>query len=177
MKLERWQNLHGKLDADVPFDVLRASIHLEKDKPPKPIWLAWQPPANQPASLDIEAHIIWQAYVHRWPVEPGIRFRKQHLGWTTPQFHDKETADRWSWIVALAVWLLFLARPVVQDHPLPWQKPQEKPTPQRVQQGLPLFFAQFGTPASPPKIRGKPPGWTKGRPRTPKQHYKVVKKT
>ena len=177
VKLERWKRLHGKSDADVPFDVLRASIHLEKEKPPKPIWLAWQPPAKQPTAIEMDAHTIWQAYVHRWPVEPGIRFRKQHLGWTTPNFHDKESADRWSWLVALALWLLFLARPVVQDHPLPWQKPQEKLTPQRVQQGLPLIFAQFGTPARPPKIRGKPPGWKKGRRRTPKQRYKVVKKT
>ena len=52
------------------------------------------------------------------PVEHGIRFRKQRLGWTRPQFQDKETGDRWSWLVALAVWLFYLARPIVQDHPL-----------------------------------------------------------
>ena len=28
VKLERWNDLHGKNDADVPFDVIRASIHL-----------------------------------------------------------------------------------------------------------------------------------------------------
>jgi hypothetical protein len=177
VKIERWKNLHGKLDADVPFDLLRASIHLEKDEPPKPIWLAWQVPAKLPRELNVDVQMIWQAYVHRWPVEPGIRFRKQRLGWTTPQFQHKEIADRWTWLVALAVWMLFLSRPVVQDHPLPWQKTQEKLTPQRVQQSLPLIFAQFGSPAQPPKIRGKPPGWQKGRHRTPKQRFKVVKKT
>jgi hypothetical protein len=176
VKLERWHHLHGKNDADVPIDVIRASIHLERDKPPKPIWLGWQAPASMPPQLDMNAQVIWQAYTHRWPVEPGIRFRKQHLGWTTPQFHHKETGDRWSWLVALAVWLLFLSRPIVQDHPLPWQKPQSKLTPQRVQQSLPLIFAQFGSPARRPKTRGKSPGWPKGRPRTPKQRFKVVKK-
>jgi hypothetical protein len=176
VKLERWNNLHGKNDADVPIDVLRASIHLEKDKPPKPIWLAWQAPATLPSNLEVNAQVIWQAYVHRWPVEPGIRFRKQRLGWTTPQFQHKETGDRWSWLVALAVWLLFLSRPIVEDHPLPWQKPQNKLTPQRVQQSLPLIFAQFGSPARMPKMRGKSPGWPKGRHRTPKQRFKVVKK-
>ncbi len=65
VKLERWNNLHGKNDAD---DVIRASIHLERDKPPKPIWLAWQAPAIIPSNLDINALAIWQAYVHRWPV-------------------------------------------------------------------------------------------------------------
>ncbi|MBL7161795.1 MAG: transposase [Anaerolineales bacterium] len=176
VKLERWNNLHGKSDADVPMDVIRASIHLERDKPPRPIWLAWQAPPTIPSNLVVNTQTIWQAYVHRWPVEPGIRFRKQRLGWTTPQFQHKETGDRWSWLVVLAFWLLFLSRPIVEDHPLPWQKPQRKLTPQRVQQSLPLIFAQFGSPARKPKVRGKPPGWTKGRRRTPKQRFKVVKK-
>ena len=176
VKLERWNNLHGKNDADVPMDVLRASIHLEREKPPKPIWLAWQPPASLPSNLDVNAQTIWQAYVHRWPVEPGIRFRKQRLGWTTPQFQHKETGGRWSWLVALAFWLLFLARPIGADQPLPWQKPQRKLTPQRVQQALPLIFAQFGSPARKPKMRGKSPGWPRGKRRTPKQRFKVVKK-
>ena len=176
VKLERWNKLHGKNDADVPIDVIRASIHLEKDKPPKPIWLGWQAPVIILDSLVINAQVIWQAYVHRWPVEPGIRFRKQRLGWTTPQFQHKETGDRWSWLVALAVWILFLSRPIVQDHPLPWQKPQLKLTPQRVQQSLPLIFAQFGSPARMSKMRGNSPGWPKGRRRTPKPRFKVVKK-
>jgi hypothetical protein len=176
VKLARWNNLHGKNDADVPIDVIRASIHLEKDKPPKPVWLAWQAPATTPGNLPVNAQVIWQAYVHRYPVEPGIRFRKQRLGWTTPQFQHKETGDRWSWLVALAVWLLFLSRPIVEDHPLPWQKPQNKLSPQRVQQSLPLIFAQFGSPARKSKMRGNSPGWPKGRRRTPKQRFKVVKK-
>jgi hypothetical protein len=176
VKLERWNDLHGKTDTDVPFDVIRASIHLEKDKPPKPIWLAWQAPASIPVNLTVDAKLIWQAYVYRWPVEPGIRFRKQRLGWTTPQFQHKEIGDRWSWLVGLAGWLLYLSRPIVEDHPLPWQKPQAWLTPQRVQQSLPLIFAQFGSPARKPKTRGKSPGWQKGRPRAPKQRFKVVKK-
>lgn len=176
VKLERWNNLHGKNDADVPMDVIRASIHLERDKPPQPIWLGWQAPSTIPNNLVVNVQVIWQAYVHRWPVEPSIRFRKQRLGWTIPQFQHKEFGDRWSWLVALAVWLLFLSHPIVQDHPLPWQKPQRELTPQRVQQSLPLIFAQFGSPARTPKVRGKSPGWPKGRRRTPKQRFKVVKK-
>jgi hypothetical protein len=176
VRLERWNDLHGKLDADVPFDIIRASVHLERDKPPPPIWLAWQAPALIPEDILVDATVIWQAYCHRWPVEPSIRFRKQHLGWCKPQFQDKETGDRWSWLVALAVWLLYLVRPIVQDQPLPWQKPQSRLTPQRVQQGLPLIFAQFGSPARMPKVRGIPPGWPKGRHRTPRPRLPVVKK-
>ena len=176
VRLERWRDLHGRVDADVPFDVIRASVHLEQDKPPSPIWLAWQEPAYIPQDTLVDAAIIWQAYVHRWPVEPNIRFRKQHLGWCKPQFQDKETGDRWSWLVALTVWLLYLVRPIVQDQPFPWQKPQTLLTPQRVQQGLPLIFVQFGSPARKPKVRGIPPGWLKGRCRKPKPRFAVVKK-
>ena len=169
-------NLHGRKDADVPFDVVRASIHLEREKPPRPFWLAWQPPPQIPDSITVTAETIWLAYTHRWPVEPGIRFRKQRLGWTTPRFRHKETGDRWSWLVALSLWLLFFARPIVQGNPLPWQKPQQHLTPQRVQQGLPLIFGQFGGPARAPKRRGIPPGWRKGRRRTPKPRFKGGKK-
>ena len=176
VRLERWNVLHGKLDADVPFDVIRARVHLERDKPPKPVWLAWQAPAIIPENLQVDAAMIWRAYCHRWPVEPNIRFRKQRLGWCKPQFQDKETGDRWSWLVALAVWMLFLARPIVHDHPLPWQKSQSRLTPQRVQQGLPLIFAHFGSPTRPPKLRGIPPGWHRGRRRAPKKRFGVVKK-
>jgi hypothetical protein len=176
VRLERWNCLHGKIDADVPFDVIRASVHLERNKPPKPIWLAWQAPAELPKGIHVDAIMIWRAYCHRWPVEPGIRFRKQRLGWCKPQFQDKETGDRWSWLVALAVWILYLSRPIVQDHPLPWQKAQQQLTPQRVQQGLPLIFALFGSPVRTPKVRGIPQGWPRGHPRSPKQRFKVVKK-
>jgi len=176
VQLQRWNGLHGQRDPDVPFDVIRAGIHLERDKPPRPIWLAWQPPVVIPWEVALDTRSIWQAYVHRWPVEPSIRFRKQHLGWTRPQFQDKHCGDRWSWLVALAVWLFYLARPIVQDNPLPWQKPQQHLTPQRVRQAFPLIFQQFGTPAKAPKVRGKPPGWQKGRRRTPKTRFKVVKK-
>ena len=176
VQLQRWHDLHGKLDADVPFDVIRACVHLERDKAPQPLWLAWQAPAVIPQGVDLNTRSIWQAYVQRWSVEPGIRFRKQQLGWTRPQFHDKHSGDRWSWLVALVVWLFYLARPIVPDRPLPWQKPQQQLTPQRVQLAFPVIFQQFGTPARAPKVRGKPPGWQQGRPRTPKTRFKVVKK-
>lgn len=177
VQLQRWHDLHGKNDADVPVDVIQARVHLEKDKPPQPIWLAWQAPVTIPSNMIVDAQLIWQAYVHRWPVEPSIRFRKQRLGWTAPQFQHKESGDLWSWLVSLAVWLLYLARPIVQDQPLPWQKPQTALTPQRVQQSLPLIFAQFGSPSRSPKPRGKSPGWPKGKRRTPKPRFKPVKKS
>jgi hypothetical protein len=78
-------------------------------------------------------------------VEPTIQFRKETLGWTRPRFQSKEVGDRWSELTAIACWLLFLARPIVEDKSLPWQKPQQRLTPQRVQQSLQPIFTLFTT--------------------------------
>jgi hypothetical protein len=80
-------------------------------------------------------------------------------------------------LVTLAQWQLFLARELVRDERLPWQPAQENLTPERVLQSLGGLFRQIDTPAQPPQPRGKSPGWPKGRPRTRKTRYRVVKKT
>ncbi len=174
--LERWRALHGRKAPQVSFDVVRARIHQERAKPPAAVWFAWLAPTPLPAGLTITAQTIWRAYTQRWPAESGIQFRKTYLGWTLPKFQHKETGDTWSVLVTLAHWLLFLARPLVADAPLPWQKAQTQLTPQRVRQSLKLIFALIGTPTKPPKPRGKSPGWPKGKQRTSKKRCKVVKK-
>jgi len=174
--LKRWNGLRDKHAPDLTCDVIRAQVHLEKDKPPEAVWFAWLPPVHPPAEIAITAQTIWTAYVNRWPIEPGMRFRKETLGWTLPRFQSAETGDTWTLLVALAHWMLFLARPLVRDNPLPWQKAQTRLTPQRVRQSLWTIFLQIGTPARPPKPRGKSPGWPKGRRRMPKERHQVVKK-
>jgi hypothetical protein len=171
--LERWCGLHEKKGADVPYDVVRVRVHLEREKPPEALWLAWLAPTEK--TLNTEG--IWRAYEHRWPIEPGLHFRKETLGWTQPMFQSKEAGDRWTELTALATWIVFLARPVVADKPLPWQKPQTQLTPQRVQQSMTPIFALIGSPARPPKSRGIPPGWPKGQTRARKPRLPVVKKT
>ena len=176
VRLECWNDLHEKKGSDVPYDVLRASVHLERDKPPQPIWLAWLAPPFIPVQISVNVETIWRAYIARWPVEPGIRFRKETLGWTLPRFQSKEACDLWTQLTAIASWIIFLARTIVADVPLPWQKPQLRLTPQRVQQSLKPIFALIGSPARPPKQRGKSPGWPTGKRRTPKVRFPVVKK-
>jgi hypothetical protein len=177
VRLERWAQLHEKKGADVPYDVLRACVHLEREKPPAALWLAWLPPEQIPVGVTMTAETIWRAYIARWPVEAGIHFRKETLGWTLPRFHTKEAGDRWTELTVLACWMISLARSIVADMPFPWQKAQLHLTPQRVQQSIRPIFALIGSPARPPKMRGKAPGWPPGRQRTPKQRYSVVKKT
>jgi hypothetical protein len=177
VRLECWAQLHEKKGADVPYDVIRACVHLEREKPPAALWLAWLPPVRFPAGMTVTLETIWRAYIARWPVEAGIHFRKETLGWTLPRFQSKEAGDRWTALTALACWIIFLARSIVEDNPFPWQKAQPRLTPQRVQQSIRPIFALIGSPARPPKVRGKAPGWPQGKQRTPKQRYSVVKKT
>lgn len=177
VRLERWQNLHEKKGVDIPYAVIRARVHQEREKPPAALWLAWLPPQRIPAGLTVTALTIWRAYESRWPIEPGLHFRKATLGWTLPRFQSAQACDRWTWFTALATWMIFLARALVTDSPLPWQKPQQRLTPQRVQQSILPIFALIGTPARPPKRRGIPPGWPKSKHRMAKPCYPVVKKT
>jgi hypothetical protein len=176
VRLQRWDDLHALQDATTPFSVILAEVHLEREKPSKPLWLAYQPPPGQ-APGDQALVDLWYEYQYRWPVEPSNRFRKQYLYWTLPRFQEPQRCDRWTMLVSLAQWQLFLARDLVKDHPLPWQRTQEQLTPERVLQSLGGLFRQIDTPVAAPKTRGKSPGWPQGRPRTPRKRYRVVKKT
>jgi hypothetical protein len=175
VRLRRWDSLHAKQDATTVFSVLLAETHLERDRPADPFWVVYLPkPGQEPGEPQLED--LWRWYQQRWPVESSIRFRKQELHWTLPRFQEPERCDRWTMLVTLAQWILYLAREVVEDCPLPWQPPQVNLTPERVRQGLEMTFAQISTPAKPPKTRGKSPGWPRDRLRTRPKRHKVVKK-
>ncbi len=176
VRLRRWDNKHARQDADTPFSVILVETHLEWEKPANPFWMSYQPPPNQ-APGDQRLRDLWRWYQHRWPVEPSIRFRKQYLHWTLPRFQKPEYCDRWTMLVSLAQWQLFLGREVVRDNPLPWQPAQDKLTPERVLQGFGSLFGQISTPADAPQTRGNSPGWPKGRQRTRPERHRVVKKT
>lgn len=171
VRLRRWDNLHTRQDAQTDFSVILAEVHLERDKPSPPLWLGYVP-----GHTDYSLETVWGWFDYRWPIEPSIRFRKQALSWLLPRFQKSDTCDRWTALVDLAFWQLFLARPLVQDKPLPWQKAQTRLTPYRVKQGLASLFRQFGTPAAPPQTRGKSPGWALGRSRSRPERFKAVKR-
>ena len=77
----------------------------------------------------------------------------------------------------LMTWELWLARDIVNDNPLPWQKPTIKLTPGRVAQAIPGILVHISTPAKPPKLRGKSPGWRKGKIRNRRIRYPIVRKS
>lgn len=169
VELRLWQNLHAKEDADTTFSVLLARVHLEKERPADPLWLAWRGPA-------LEVEDLWRTYHRRSGLEASFRFRKQHLGWTVPRLGTIEASLRWTQLVTIAQWTLYRSRTLVEDRPLPWQARQVNLTPERVKQSFGGYFSELGTPSSPPQTRGKAPGWPRGKPRKPRDRHPVVRK-
>jgi hypothetical protein len=112
-------------------------------------------------------------------IEHTVRFCKQTLGWTTPRPRHPEQADRWTWLVLACYAQLRLARAVVADARLPWERPRPQPrlSPVRVCRGFPRLLVRLGSPAATPKPFGRSPGRPKGRASGPAVRYPAIKKT
>jgi hypothetical protein len=169
-----WRLLHFRQAADQPLVVVRIerldAAHTARD--PGVLWLGWHGAEPPPLAT------WWDWYLRRFAVDHWHRFAKQDLHWTLPHLATPEQAERWSDLLPLLTWQLWLARTLVNDVRLPWQKPQAAGhrTPGRVRQGMAGLLAAIGTPAPLPKPRGKAPGWPTGRLRKRRERYKVVKK-
>ena len=173
VKVSLWENLHFQKAAYRPMTLLRVE-RLDDNgnlRILKPLWLAWV--GEQMPLLDK----VWRLYLRRFTIDHWYRFLKQRLHWTVPKFRTPEQCEHWSDLMPLMTWELWLARDIVADNPLPWQKSMDKLTPGRVAQAIGGVFAVIGTPTSPPKPRGKSPGWTPGKARNRKMRYPIVKKT
>ena len=144
-------------------------------RPPKPMWLWW----HGPAGTRPELALVWRAYVHRFDLEHTLRFSKQSLDWTTLRVRQPAAAERWTWLVVLAYTQLRLARPVVADQRLPWERrrPAGQLTPYRGRRVFSHVRALFGTPAAAPKPAGHPAGRPKGRRYRPAARTPAIKLT
>jgi hypothetical protein len=173
VKVSAWHGLHSKLGRrghwsdqhELPIvtgTVIRVDVeHLPKptSRTKKTLWL-WA------AGPGFDLDICWRAYLRRFDIEHTFRFLKNTLGWTTPALCTPEQADRWTWLVVAAYTQLRLARGLVDDLRLPWER-QRKPgrlTPGRTRRGFRRLQPTLGTPASPPKSHTPGPGRPKGTP-------------
>ena len=174
VRLRRWSELHFRQSSDHPMEVIAIQKRNQKTgKFGRPMWLCWL------GEELLETEKLWRWYLRRFAVDHWNRFAKQRLHWTLPRFATAKQCQRWSHLMPLMSWQLWLARNTVPDNPLPWQKRQlrSEMTPGRVAQGFAALLAVIGTPANPPKPRGKSQGWPKGRKRHKKIQFPVVKKT
>jgi hypothetical protein len=185
--VQAWDGLHPKQQRHPghgtrrPRPIVRGTIlrvqveHVPaKTRPPKVLWLWWAGPEG----LQLDLDLAWRAYIRRFDLEHTVRFAKQTLGWTTPRPRHPAQADRWTWLVLAAYTQLRLARPVVADARLPWERPRPpgRLSPVRVCRGFPRLLAALGSPAATPKPAGHSPGRPKGRCSGPAARYPAIKK-
>src|SRR5215213_1533525 len=139
---------------------------------PKRRWLWWSGPGEPHLA------VLWLAYVRRFDIEHTLRFAKQTLLWTAPRPRQPAQADRWTWLVVAAYTQLRLARELVSEQRLPWERPlpPAQLTPYRVRRAISALLAALGTPASPPKPCGRSPGRPAGRRSLPATRHPALKK-
>jgi hypothetical protein len=173
IRVSLWKNLHFRKAVTRPMSLLRVErLDVQgNQRVSKPLWLAWageeMPPLEE----------VWRLYLRRFTIDHWYRFLKQRLHWTVPKLGTPKQCERWSDLMPLMTWELWLARDIVTDNPLPWQKSSDKLTPGRVAQAIGGVFAVIGTPTRAPKPRGKSPGWQTGKKRHRKNRCPIVKKT
>lgn len=186
VRVRAWAGLHAipqnhaTKGTRAPKPIIRGTLVLvevsrlpRQTRKPKQLWLWWQSPAGSTLDLDL----LWRAYVRRFDQEHTFRFCKQILTWTTPRVRTPEQADRWTWLVLLAYTQVRLARSVVADHRLPWERVLDtRPlTPYRVRRAFSTVLPLLGTPANPPKPYGRSPGRPKGARSGPAPRYPAIK--
>ena len=94
-----------------------------------------------------------------------------------PNLRTPEQSERWSDLMPLMSWRLWLAQDLVIENRLQQAICGSIDlTPGRVAQSMFSVLVDIGTPTKIPKHRGKAPGWEKGKVRTKAPCYPTVKK-
>lgn len=168
-----WTGLHLPKARHLEVTVIRVLRQQATDRPrdPRESWFLWD------GASDADVPEVALGYRRRYSHEHGYRFDKQSLLWAVPRLRTPAQFERWSQIVAIVHNHLVLARPLVQAVLRPWESCQRDASPQQVRRAMAKFVAQLGTPAPPPKPRGKSPGRHKGALVRPAPRYGVVFKS
>ncbi len=187
VRVRAWAGLHPKLQDRTghgtkgPSPIVPMTLILVEVRrlpghpyPPQVLWLWLHAPAGYAPDLDL----LWRAYVRRFDLEHTFRFLKQTLGWHTLRVRHPEQADRWTWLVLAAYTQLRLARALVADRRLPWERrhPPGRLTPNRVRRAVPALLLALGSPARVPQPCGRSPGRPQGRRSGPAPRHPALKK-
>jgi hypothetical protein len=195
IKISQWQESHFRSSASHDMSLIQVERlnPRRKGKKPRSLWLVWV------GEQFLELKDIWSQYARRFErrkcvgfprlfhfavgVDHWYRLAKQRLHWTLPSLSTAQQSERWSDLMPLMTWQLWLAKDLVEEHHLPWQSDLKSLTTcglslcGRVAQSLFSLLIEIGTPASSPKTRGKSPGWKTGRKRGKKRTYPIAKKS
>lgn len=112
----------------------------------------------------------------RFGLEHGDRFDKQTLLWAAPRLRTPEQFQRWTDLVAVVHNHLVLARAWADIAHHRWDATTRPVTPAQVRRAMHRMLPQVGTPARPPRPRGKSPGRTPGTIVPPAPRYPVIRK-
>ena len=173
LRISQWKDLHFRTSASHDMSL----IQVERLNPKKSggkyrsLWLVWV------GEQFLELKDIWSQYAQRFGVDHWYRFAKQRLHWTVPNFSTAQQSQRWSDLMPLMTWQLWLAQDLVEECHLPWQSSQKNLTPGRVAQSMFSLLVEIDTPANFPKPRGKSPGWKQGEKRSKRKTYPIAKKS
>lgn len=185
--INAWNNRHPKLfcrgrweNHTTPPIIEGTVIHVEVEHLPKPsmratndLWL-WR---SGPGTVNLEHCAL--AYLRRFDIEHTFRFLKNTLGWTKPALMTPEQSDLWTALIIAAYTQLRLARPLIADQRLPWERPRQphQLSPARIRRQFHQLGPTIGTPANPPKTVTPGPGRPKGTPKPPRTRHPAIKRT
>jgi hypothetical protein len=187
VKVQGWRNMlmRGKNKPEripmdqYPFTLVCITRYDEEGNPAfkRPLWLIVVGKRREELSL----MDIYEAYDSRADLEHFFRFGKQKMLLTASQTPDTLREERWWQVVHIAYAMLWIARHLAQHLPRPWERhlpttKRQEITPTLVRRDFERLIQQLGTPAQPPKPRGKSPGRPKGMRLPPRPRRKVVVK-
>ena len=167
--VRQWRELRFKQALDCPMTVVQVERQQVSGTRRKPriLWFGWE--GEEPPEQ------WWRGYTQRYRVDHWYRFAKGRLHWTQPMLATPAQGERWSDLMPLITWELLFARQLVQDTPLPWQKPLIQLSMGRVCQGMQNILMAIGTPTRVCKSRGNSPGWPEGRPRAHRPTFEIIR--
>ena len=176
VEIDAWEQMmirskRRKSMKDKPFRLLRIRYLDPQTLKPifkRPLWLGLWGKAQEELTLE---EAFW-AYRHRFDLEHFFRFGKQRLLLDRFQTPELESEQNWLQIVALAYWLLWVAKDEATHQAKKWQQydprfqqrkaQQLAPSPSVVQQQLAAIILGFEQEPFRPKVQIKGKGRAKG---------------
>jgi DDE superfamily endonuclease len=172
VQISRWNHLHFQQDRQLELSVIKVEREGAKGSKRDPR-VSWFVMLDAVVALpQVATHSA-----RRFSQEHGYRFLKQNLLWTRVHVRTPAQFECWSWLVAVVLNQLYLARELGQVLYRPWERHDRPVTPQQVRRIMPTILHQLGTPARACQARGKSPGRAKGFRPKPATRFPVVWKT
>lgn len=172
VQVDCWHHLHFRQAREIEVSVLRVTRQAAREtaRDPRVSWFVWHGSPHVPLAE------IADGYRRRYAQEHGYRLDKQALLWDRPRLRTPEQFERWSQLVGLVHNQLVLAQSLVEVERRPWESRHRRASLQQVRRAMPRILAGLGTPAVPPKPRGKSPGRAKGTLVKAVAHFEVIRK-